>query len=131
MSTIISKYNTTRLGTRPYSKEGFIITRSMSDKMDKILKNYEILILCAPAYSYYDKTLIERRHSSLTSWRAPVSCYLRYLKSHSKGAFLLICLKLRNYVGSECILIIYKFECNWISSFVFLNKFHKLFAQPS
>ena len=35
----------------------------VSDKMDKILKNYEVLVLCAPAYSYYDKTLIERRHN--------------------------------------------------------------------
>ena len=53
----------TRLGTRPYSKDGLIITRRVSDKMDKILKNYEVLILCAPALSYYDKTLIERRHN--------------------------------------------------------------------
>ena len=68
---------------------------------------------------------------TLTSWRAPGSRYFRYLKSHSNGAFLLIFLKLRNYVGSECILIIYKFECNWVSSFVFINKFHELFAQPS
>ena len=55
--------NTTRLGTRPYSKDGLIITRSVSDKMDKILKNYEVLVLCAPAYSYYDKMLIERHHN--------------------------------------------------------------------
>ena len=55
--------NTTRLGIRPYSKDGLIITRSVSDKMDKILKNYEVLVLCAPAYSYYDKTLKERRHN--------------------------------------------------------------------
>ena len=46
--------NTTRLGTRPYSKDGLIIARSVSDKMDKILKNYEVLVFCAPAYSYYD-----------------------------------------------------------------------------
>ena len=30
--------NTTRLGTRPYSKDGLIITRSVSEKMDNILK---------------------------------------------------------------------------------------------
>ena len=46
----------------PYSKDELHIARSVYDKMDKILKNYEVLVLCAPAYSYYDKTLIERRH---------------------------------------------------------------------
>ena len=30
--------NTTRLGTRPNSKDGLIITRSVSEKMDNILK---------------------------------------------------------------------------------------------
>ena len=50
--------NTTRLGIRPYSKDGLIVTRSVSDKFGKILKNYEVLVLCAPAYNYYDKTLI-------------------------------------------------------------------------
>ena len=54
--------NTTRLGTRPYSKDGMIITRSVSEKMDNILRNYEVLVLCASAYRYYDKTLIERRN---------------------------------------------------------------------
>ena len=29
------------------------------------------------------------------------------------------------------LLIIYKFECNWNSSFDFIVKFHELFAQPS
>ena len=52
-----------RLGTRPYSKYGFIITRSVSEKMDNILKNYDVLILCAPAYIYYDKALIEHGHN--------------------------------------------------------------------
>ena len=52
--------NMTRLDIRPYSKDGLIITRSVSEKMDNILKNYEVLVLCAPAYRYYDKTLIER-----------------------------------------------------------------------
>ena len=52
-----------RLGTRPYSKDGLIITRSVSKKMDNILKNYEVLVVCASAYIYYDKTLIERRHN--------------------------------------------------------------------
>ena len=65
------------------------------------------------------------------SWSAPGSRYLGYLRSHSNGAFSSIFLKLRNYVRSECILIIYKFECNWNSGFVFINKFHELFAQPS
>ena len=41
--------NTTRLGTRPYFKDGFMITRSVSEIMDNILKNYEALVLCAPA----------------------------------------------------------------------------------
>ena len=50
-------------GTRPYSKDGLIITRSVSMKMDNILKNYEVLVLCAPAYRYYDKTLKERRNN--------------------------------------------------------------------
>ena len=101
------------------SKDGLIIIRSVSNKMDKILKNYEVPVLCAPAYNYFDKTLIERCHK-LTSWRAPGSCYLRFLKSHSNGAFLSIFLKLRNYVRSECILIIYTFEFKWNSSFVFI-----------
>ena len=55
--------NTTRLGTRPYSKDELIITRSMSEKMDSILKNYEVLALCSPAYRYYDKTLKKRLHN--------------------------------------------------------------------
>ena len=55
--------NSTRLGTRPYSKDWLTITRSVSEKMDNILKNYEVLVLCAPAYRYYDKMLIERRHN--------------------------------------------------------------------
>ena len=55
--------NTTRLGTRPYFKDGLIITRSESEIMDNILKNYEVLVLCAPAYRYYVKTLIVRRHN--------------------------------------------------------------------
>ena len=50
----------TRLGTRPYSKDGLIITRSVSEKKDSILKINEVLVLCAPAYKYYDKTLIKR-----------------------------------------------------------------------
>ena len=54
--------NMTRLGTRPYFKDGLIITRSMSEKMDNILKIYEVLVLCAPAYRYYDNALIERGH---------------------------------------------------------------------
>ena len=58
---IISKYDETWY--QAYSKDGLIVTRSVSDKMDKILKNYEVLVLCAPAYSYYDKTLIERRRN--------------------------------------------------------------------
>ena len=53
------------------------------------------------------------------------------MRSHSNGAFSSIFLKLRNYVRSECILIICKFVCHWKSSFVFINEFHKLFAQPS
>ena len=60
---LLSFPNRTRLGIRPYSIDGLIITRSVSDKMDKILKNYEVLVLCAPAYSYYDKTLIECRRN--------------------------------------------------------------------
>ena len=67
----------------------------------------------------------------LRSWRAPGSRYLRNLGSHNNGAFLSIFLKLLNYVCSECIFIIYKFVCNWNSSFGFINKFHKLFAQAS
>ena len=55
--------NTTRLGTRTNSKDGFIITRSVSKNINNILKNYEILVLCASAYRYYDKTLIEHRHN--------------------------------------------------------------------
>ena len=55
--------NTTRLGTRPYPKDELIITRSVSEKMDNILKNYEVLVWCSPAYRYYDKTLKERRHN--------------------------------------------------------------------
>ena len=55
--------NTTRLGTRPNFKDGLIITRSVSEIMDNILKNYEVLVLCAPVYRYYDKTLIVRRHN--------------------------------------------------------------------
>ena len=57
--------NTRRLGTctRPYSKDGLIITRSLSEHMDSILKNYEVLVLCAPAYRYYDNALIERCHN--------------------------------------------------------------------
>ena len=51
------------LTNRLYFKDGLIITSSVSKKMDNILKNYEVLVLCAPAYSYYDKTLIERRHN--------------------------------------------------------------------
>ena len=49
--------------TRPYSKDGLFITRSVSEKMDNIMKNYEVLVLCAPAYKYCDKTRIERRHN--------------------------------------------------------------------
>ena len=30
--------NTTKLDTKPYSKEGLIITKSVSEKMDSILK---------------------------------------------------------------------------------------------
>ena len=56
--------NTTRLGTRPYFKDGLIITRSEPEIMDNILKDYEVVALCAPAYRYYDKTLIERRHNA-------------------------------------------------------------------
>ena len=59
---IITRSVTTRLGTRPYFKDGLIITRSVSEKMDNILKNFEVLVLCAPAYRYYDNALIERRH---------------------------------------------------------------------
>ena len=55
--------NTMRLGTSPYSKDGLIITRSVSEKMDNILKNYQVLVLCAPSYRYFDKKLIERGHS--------------------------------------------------------------------
>ena len=56
--------NTTRLGTRPYFKDGLSMTRSVSEIMDNILKNYQVLVLRAPAYRYYDKTLIERRHNA-------------------------------------------------------------------
>ena len=38
--------NTTKLGTRPYSKDGLIITRSVPEKMDNIFKNFEELVLC-------------------------------------------------------------------------------------
>ena len=55
--------NTTRLGTRPYPKDGLIITRSVSEKMGNILKIYEVLVLCAPTYRYYDKTLTGGRHN--------------------------------------------------------------------
>ena len=40
--------NTTRLGTRPCFKDGLIMTR-VSEIMDNILKNYQVLVLCAPA----------------------------------------------------------------------------------
>ena len=53
--------NTTRLGSGPYFKNGLITTRSVSEIMDNILKNYKVLVLCAPAYIYNDKTLIECR----------------------------------------------------------------------
>ena len=36
--------NTTRLGTKPYSKDGLIITRSVPEKMDNIF--IEELVLC-------------------------------------------------------------------------------------
>ena len=37
--------NTTRLGTMPFFKDGLIIyTRNVSEKMDNILKNYEVLV---------------------------------------------------------------------------------------
>ena len=65
------------------------------------------------------------------SRRAPGSRYLRNLRSHSNGAFSSIFLKLCNYDRSECIVIIYKLEYNWNRSFVFINRFHELFAQPS
>ena len=39
------------------------ITRSVSEKIDFILENYEVLVVYAPAYRYYDKTLIERHHN--------------------------------------------------------------------
>ena len=123
--------NTLRLGTNTYPKDGLIITRSVSEKMVNILKIYEVLVLCAPTYRYYDKTLTGRRHNVKTLWRAPGSRYLHYLRSHTNGAFLSIFLKPCNYVRSECIFIIYKFEFNWKSSFVFINKFHELFAPPS
>ena len=57
--------NTTRLGTRPYfnDKDGLIMIRSVSEEIDNILKNYEVLVLHAPAYIYYDKTLVERCHN--------------------------------------------------------------------
>ena len=55
--------NMTRLGTRPYSKDGLSITRNVSEKMDTVSKNYEVLVLGAPAYRYYDKTLLERHHN--------------------------------------------------------------------
>ena len=55
--------NTTRLSTSPYFKDGLIITRSVTEIMDNILENYEVLVSCAPAYRYYDKTLIERRQN--------------------------------------------------------------------
>ena len=42
--------NTKRLGTRPYSKDGLIITRSVSERLDNILKINEVLALSAPAY---------------------------------------------------------------------------------
>ena len=35
----------------------------MSEEIDNILKAYEVLVMRAPAYIYYDKTLIERRHN--------------------------------------------------------------------
>ena len=35
---------TTRLGTMPFSKDGLIIARNVSEKMDNILKNYEVLV---------------------------------------------------------------------------------------
>ena len=55
--------NTTRLGTGPYFKDGLFITRSVSEIMDNILKNYEVLVLCAPDNRYYVKTLIECRQN--------------------------------------------------------------------
>ena len=61
MHMIISKYDETWY--QAYPKDGFIITRSVSEKMDNILKSYEVLVLCAPAYKYFDQTLVERRHN--------------------------------------------------------------------
>ena len=55
--------NMTRLGTRPYPKDWLVITRSVSEKMGNILKIYEVLVLCAPTYRYYDKTLTGPRHN--------------------------------------------------------------------
>ena len=39
--------NTTRLGTRPYLKVGFITTSSVSEKMDNILRNLSSSIVCS------------------------------------------------------------------------------------
>ena len=36
--------NMTRLGTMPFFKDGLIITRNVSEKMDNILNNYEVLV---------------------------------------------------------------------------------------
>ena len=36
--------NTSRFGTMPFFKDGLIITRNVSEKMDNILKNYEVLV---------------------------------------------------------------------------------------
>ena len=68
---------------------------------------------------------------TLTSWRAPGSRYFCYLKSHSNSAFLSIFfLKFRDYVCSECILIIYKCECYWNSGFVLLTNSTNFLLSP-
>ena len=36
--------NTTRLGTMPFYKDELIITRNVSEKINNILKNYEVLV---------------------------------------------------------------------------------------
>ena len=48
VSRIISKCDETWYQAIP--QRWVVITRSVSEKMDNILKNYEVLVLCAPAY---------------------------------------------------------------------------------
>ena len=62
---------------------------------------------CSKDHNY---TLIERRHNvkfcqmTLTSWSAPGTLYICCRSSHSDESFILICLKLFNFVRYELIL---------------------------